>query len=162
MRRALNIAFNIAMLLSSGATTSSLAQVRQQSLPGDAIQLVSVNTESGEAIERGHPIPLVVTLSYTLSSHAESILSLSTAQFQNSKCTGPGELIDAERRLVKRGSGKLMIHITWSGDTGENSKGRVYGQGSISFMGMLWESVEGHRGHRFGMFDLNGQTCQTF
>ena len=158
-----NAAFFLLLMVALGS-----GYVRAENLPGDSITFVSVVTESGGPIQRGRPVPLVVTLRYTLASHDKALLSLSTAQFRNQSCqVGGGELVDAEQRLVEKGSGTLTIHITWSGDTGEHTRGRILGQGSLSFMGMFWREQNGGRGpvgswERFGLFGFYSDTCNPF
>jgi len=105
---------------------------------------------------------MIITLAYSLTSQDNAILSLSTAQFRNDECADAGELVDPEQRLVKRGSGTLTIHLTWSGDTGEHTRGRIFGHGSLSFTGMFWESRDGRRGPRFGIYDSYKNSCSSF
>ena len=76
-------------------------------------------------------------------------------------------MVDAREILVYRGSGTVSIPITWSGDTGEHSKGRVFGSGSLSFMGMFWESNSDGTGPsfnrvRFGTFSFYRNYCVAF
>ena len=133
----------------------------------DQIKFISARTESGYTVERGKPVPMVVTLAYTLASRDKAILSLSSAQFRDAyHCAGGGELVDAVEREVQKGSGTITIHIVWSGDTGEHSKGRIFGRGSLSFMAMFWEDKNTgdgpNRGERFGLFSLYQDYCAAF
>jgi hypothetical protein len=133
----------------------------------DQIKLISVRTESGYPVERGKPVPMVVTLAYTLASRDKAILSLSSAQFYDADhCVKAGYLIDAVEREVQKGSGTIAIHIIWSGDTGEHSKGRIFGHGWLSFMAMFWENNDTgdgpNRGERFGLFSLYQDYCAAF
>jgi hypothetical protein len=152
----------LALLCLLSACTIAVAQQ-------DSISFVAARTLDGRPVQRGGPVPMEVTLRYNLESHDSAILSLSTAQFRNpNRCEGgSGELVDAEQRVVQRGSGFITINITWSGDTGEHSKGRIYHTGSLSFMGMFWKDVGGGRGpanqwQRYGLYDFYNDYCVTF
>jgi hypothetical protein len=106
---------------------------------------------------------MVVTVAYTLASAESASLSLSTAQFHNvSSCSGSGELVDAVTYIVKRGSGTLDLPITWSGDTGEHSKGRIFGTGSLSFSMGFWEVNGQPYPHRIDLFNAYANTCMAF
>lgn len=142
--------------------------ISSQNIGGDAVDLISAATESGQPLRRGQPTPLVVTLTYNLISHDSAILTLSTAQFRDpSTCGGSDELVDAEERLVKRGSGTVTLHITWSGDTGEKTRGRVFGRGMLGFRASFWKAINGGRGlanewETFGNFPLGSRYCAAF
>jgi hypothetical protein len=157
------------------ATVGLVAQGKAQSNPanppalrGDTIQLVSVETVNGGPVRRGQPVPMVVSIRYTLASHDDAVLSISTAQFRDPKhCAGREELVTASEMVVNRGSGVVSIPITWPGDTGEQSKGHVYGSGSLSFMGMFWVNYNGHTmpdpaSSRFGTFAFYHDYCAAF
>jgi len=156
-------------------TPCFVVQGKAQSMPAnppnqpvDSIQLVSVKTESGQPIRRGQSVPMVVSLRYTLSSLDSAVISVSTAQFRDPQhCVGNGELVDAREIVVYRGSGVVSIPITWSGDTGEHSKGRVFGRGSLSFTSMFWDYSFNGQGlgaqrWRLGIFAFYNDYCVAF
>jgi len=154
--------FYFAAVLFLAITPSLTAQ------SGDSIAFVSARTLDGAPVKRGAPVPMEVTLRYNLQSHDSAILSLSTAQFRNPEaCIASGELVDAAHRVVQRGNGYLTLNIAWSGDTGEHSDGRIYREGSLSFMGMFWKNGGGGLGpansrERYGVYDFYKDYCVRF
>lgn len=171
MRTACLVMFSVVALCFAAPGKAQSRPANPANQPGDSITLVSVETEetgAGQTVQRGHRVAMIVTVRYTLASHDSAVLSISTAQFHDPQhCTGDGELVDAQERVVYRGSGTVSIPITWSGDTGEHSKGRIFGSGSLSFMGMFWVNYNGKsrprlQSARFGLFDFYNDYCVAF
>jgi hypothetical protein len=131
----------------------------------DSIELVDVSPRPGTHLNRGKPLPFDVSLDYNLVSADVAILSLSTAQFNAGMggCRGSGgELVDAVQVPVQRGRHQQKVSITWSGDTGIASKGRVYGAGFLGFAPMFWASNNGARRERIKFFGVNPDVCYQF
>lgn len=145
------------------ATPTTSATTASQ--PVDSIQFVSVKTKNDVPIQRGKPIGMEVTVRYTLVSQKSAKLSISVAQFRDLQhCnTGSGELVTAHEIVAHRGSKTVTIPVSWPGDTGKKSNGRVLGHGSLSFMGMFW-SVNGPTTarDRYGIYPFYSDYCAQF
>ena len=130
----------------------------------NSVALDSVEPAAGTYLKRGQPVTFNITLSYNLVSADSAILSVSTAQFQNSpsRCGGGGELTDAVEAPIVRGKHQAQVHLTWSGDTGASTKGRTFGSGYISFMPMFWTTNNGARGERINLFGTYSEFCYQF
>lgn len=124
----------------------SLAGPAIQNQNADSIALVFVPKSPGESLERGRPVEIIVSLQYTLATRDNAILRLSLDQFSNREsCVpsaesngSPAFLNPAERVIpVTRGTHKLEIPITWPGDTGDGTNGRIFGSGTLSFHASL-------------------------
>ena len=131
----------------------------------DSVELVAVSPKPGTHLGRGQPLPFGIAVTYNLVSADVAILSLSTAQFPASMgaCSGSGgELVDAIQVPIQRGRHEVKVSLTWSGDTGRASKGRVFGQGYIGFAPMFWANNNGSRGERLKFFGINPDFCYPF
>jgi hypothetical protein len=129
----------------------------------DSVQFNAVNPPPGTHLQRGNLVPFNIDLTYNLVSADTAILSVSTAQIRStSGCSGSGELVDAIEVPISRGTHKTRLTLTWSGDTGLKSKGRIYGQGSLGFDPMFWASNNGSRGERLKYFGINTNYCYSF
>lgn len=131
----------------------------------DTVELVSVSPKRGTHLGRGQPLPFEIAVTYNLVSADVAIFSLSTAQFPASMggCSGNGgELVDAIQVPIQRGRHEVKVSLTWSGDTGRASKGRVFGQGYVGFAPMFWASNDGSRGERLKFFGINPDFCYPF
>jgi hypothetical protein len=131
----------------------------------DSVQIGSVSPAPGTHLTRGQPLTFTIDLTYNLASVDTAILSLSTAQFMSSMggCNGSGgELVDAIEVPISRGSHQAKISLTWSGDTGQKSKGRVFGKGYVGFAPMFWAGNNGSRGDRLKYFGISPDYCYSF
>jgi len=108
----------------------------------DSIALLSVKQTHGHGLERGQPAEMTVTIQYTLATRDSAILKLSLDQFPNREsCISPSEGSGASAPLtlavrevaVSRGTHELMVPVTWPGDTGDGTDGRIFGAGAVSF-----------------------------
>jgi hypothetical protein len=171
MRAAWSVVFSaivFCMVTPGKGQTTTATPAALASPPVDSIQFVSVKTKHDVPIARGKPIDMEVTVRYTLVSQKSAKLSLSTAQFPHSQhCTGSSSLVTAQEIVVHRGSKTVTIPITWPGDSGEKSKGRVQGSGWLSFTGMLWKDNGGGflpttARERYGIYDFFNDFCAEF
>jgi hypothetical protein len=130
----------------------------------DSFALDSVLPPSGTYLKRGQPITFDMSITYNLVSADSAILSISTAQLRNSPaaCAGSGELSDAVQLRIVRGKHRDQVKLTWSGDTGLSTKGRVYGSGYVSFVPMFWAIENGTRGKRLNVFPTDANYCYQF
>lgn len=149
------------------AQTTPVTPTTTVSQPVDSIQFVSVKTKHDVPIQRGKPIDMKVTVHYTLVSQKSAKLSISTAQYRDPHCTGNGELVTAQEMVVHRGSKTVTIPITWPGDTGMKSKGRVYGSGALSFTAILWNDNGGGflpttPREQYGVYPFSNDYCAAF
>jgi hypothetical protein len=131
----------------------------------DRVVLDSANPKPGTYLKRGNPIVFHINVSYNLSSADSAILSISTAQLRSSPggCKGgAGELTDAVEIPIMRGRHTAQLSLTWSGDTGSATRGRVYGSGYLSFSPMFWASNNGSRGARLDFFGTDPSYCYQF
>ena len=119
---------------------------------------------SGPYLKRGQPITFNMQVSYNLVSADSAILSISAAQFSNSPmgCGGGGELTDPVQLPISRGQHEAKVSLTWSGDTGASTKGRVFGSGYLSFVLMFWTNSNGSRGERINSFGIYKEYCYQF
>ena len=130
----------------------------------DSVAFDLVNPPSGTYLKRGAPIPFNIVLTYNLVSANSAILSVSTAQMKASpaSCAGGGELSDAVQVPIQRGTHQTSLRLIWSGDTGLATKGRVYGNGFVSFTPMFWATNNGQRGARIDYFGVYPEYCYRF
>jgi hypothetical protein len=140
------------------------AIVRSVSDFADSVVIDSATPAPGTNLKRGAPIPFDLVVTYNLVSADSAILSISTAQLRASPamCSGNGELSDAVEVPIQRGKHAGKVHVTWSGDTGLSTKGRVYGSGFVAFTPMFWASENGHRRNRIGTFPVDTRYCYAF
>jgi hypothetical protein len=131
----------------------------------DSVALDSVHPAPGTNLKTGQPVPFNINVIYNLVSADSAILSVSTAQIRTSASacsSGSGELVDAVEVPIMRGKHIAAVHLTWSGDTGSATKGRIYGNGYLSFSPMFWASNNGARGARLDYFGIYGEYCYQF
>lgn len=130
----------------------------------DSVALDSVLPPPGTYLKRGQPVAFNISVTYNLVSVDSAILSISTAQLRNSPagCAGSGELSDAVQLRIFRGKHQEQVKLTWSGDTGSSTKGRVYGTGYVSFVPMFWAVENGARGKRLNVFGTYTNYCYQF
>jgi hypothetical protein len=131
----------------------------------DSVQLVSVSPEPGAPLKRGGPVPFEMLVDYNLASVDSAILSVSVAELPASgaQCQGTGgELSDAVEKPIVRGKHQVKVLLTWSGDMGAATKGRVYGKGFLTFVPMFWANVDGHRAARINFFGKTTSYCYEF
>jgi hypothetical protein len=131
----------------------------------DSVAIDSVVPSSGTYLKRGQPITFSLTISYNLVSADSAILSISTAQLRSSPmgCAGgSGELSDAVQVPIVRGKHQTHANLTWSGDTGLSTKGRIYGSGYVSFDPMFWATNNGARANRIAYFGTYSNYCYQF
>jgi len=131
----------------------------------DSVALDSINPRPGTYLKRGQPVTFNLDVSYNLASADSAILSISTAQFRTSAAGcrgGGGELVDAVEVPIVRGTHKAQARLTWSGDTGSATGGRIYGNGYLSFSPMFWASNNGVRGARLDFFGIYSEDCYQF
>ncbi len=106
-------------------------------VPTDSIAVVSVNQPGepgGISLKSGNPAVWNVKVQYTLTTVERARLSLSLDQFADrTGCTGSDVQTPAVKTVpITRGTHELEIPITWPGDTGAGTNGRVYGAGAVS------------------------------
>jgi hypothetical protein len=104
-------------------------------------------------------------VSYNLVSADAAILSISTAQLRSSPagCAGGvSELVVAVEIPIVRGKHQVVARLTWSGDTGSVTKGRIYRAGYLSFSPMFWAGNNGARGVRLYYFWTYAEDCYQF
>ena len=131
----------------------------------DSVALDSVEPKPGTYLRTGQSVPFNISVSYNLVSADSAILSISTAQLRSSPagCSGgAAELVDAVEVPIVRGKHQAVTRLTWSGDTGVATKGRIYGNGYVSFSPMFWASNNGARGVRLDYFGTYAEYCYQF
>ena len=130
----------------------------------DSVRLETITPAPGTHLGRGQRVTFNVKLQYDLVSADAALLSLSTAQFRptGGGCLGNGELVDAIEVPITRGRHETQVSITWSGDTGQKSGGRIYGQGYLGFAPMFWASNNGARAGRLRYFGISQDYCYPF
>jgi hypothetical protein len=131
----------------------------------DSVALDSVEPKQGTPLKTGQSVTFNISVGYNLVSADSAILSISTAQLRTSPagCSGGvGELVDAVEVPIMRGKHQAVAHLTWSGDTGVATKGRIYGNGYVSFSPMFWADNNGARGARLDYFGIYGEYCYKF
>lgn len=131
----------------------------------DSVALDSITPRPGTYLKRGRPITFNMDASYNLASADSAILSISTVQLRTSAAGcrgGSGELVDAVEVPIVRGKHQVQVRLTWSGDTGSATKGRIYGNGYLSFSPMFWASNNGARGARLDFFGTYSEDCFQF
>ncbi len=132
--------------------------------PQDSITLVSAVAGPHHAqteLERGKLQRFDVTIRYTLVTRQRAKLSLSLTQFRNpdSCVVSPAEHVDSDEIDIQRGTNTVTLPITWPGDTGFRTKGRIFGYGSVSFAAALWG---GHLQDRFYTTEFGRNFCLRF
>jgi hypothetical protein len=131
----------------------------------DSVALDSITPKPGTYLKRGRPITFNIDASYNLGSADSAILSISTVQLRTSAAgcrAGSGELVDAVEVPIVRGTHQVQVRLTWSGDTGSATKGRIYGSGYLSFSPVFWASNNGARGARLDFFGTYSEDCYQF
>ena len=123
----------------------------------DAVRINPQSPPPNTPLVRGGPVQFRLSVEYTLESANSAIMSISVAQIPSSAggCEqngGGGELVTAVDVPIWRGRHTLETSVTWPGDTGVDTNGRVVGSGWVAFVPMFWADVNGHRGARFRMF----------
>jgi hypothetical protein len=130
----------------------------------DSVALTSVQPPPGTYLKTGQPVPFNINVSYNMVSADSAILSISTVQVRTStaNCSGGGELVDAVEVPITRGRHQIVTQLTWSGDTGSATRGRIYGSGYLSFSPMFWASNNGARSARLDYFGTYAEYCYQF
>jgi hypothetical protein len=136
----------------------------------DSVRIVSISPPAGTALARGTPLRFRFVVHYELTSRRSAILSLSLEQLRSraSGCKSDpsdrhsGELVTAVNIPVRKGSRDIETSITWPGDTGKGTSGRIYGSGYVTFVPMYWENRDGARGDRFRILEETADYCYTF
>jgi hypothetical protein len=149
---------------SSAATGGTMASPRSAPKE-DFVRIVSTTPTPGSRLQRGQRVPIDVILDYTLVSADRAILSLSIAEIPASSagCNGAGgELSDAAEVPIQQGTHRTQITVTWSGDTGAATRGRIYGAGSLGLLAMFWVDNNGTRGDRIKIFPKDQIYCYSF
>lgn len=147
----------------SGASPAIPPHVVNDSL--DSVALTSVQPPPGTYLKSGQPVTFNLGVSYNLATAESAILSISTVQIRTSGagCNGQDdELVDAVEIPIVHGKHEAKVRLTWSGDTGAATKGRIYGQGYLSFSPMFWASNNGARGARLDYFGTYAEHCYPF
>jgi hypothetical protein len=143
-----------------GPTAKELAALKFSAMQGpgtsvlqgtDSVAIVSALPANGTVIKRGAPFNFSLAVQYELSSAPTGILSISVGEARGS-CSSDGELSDAVQVPILRGKHTTNLQLTWSGDTGLATKGRVYGSGFLRFTPMFWQNQKGLRGERIKQF----------
>jgi len=146
----------------------SLASAAVQDQNADSIALVNVRVAHSDSLQRGRAAELIVTLQYTLAARDQAFLKLSLDQFSNREsCVissdgkrAPAFQMAAEKEVsVVRGTHTLVIPITWPGDTGEGTGGRIFAAGAISFHASLRTD---HPDYEFLVRRFGTQYCMRF
>jgi len=133
--------------------------------PADSVQITSISPRPGTPLPRGKPLTLAVLVRYNLVSTDKAILALSVAEIPETAggCSGTGgELSDAAQVPISRGQHDIQIPLTWSGDTGAATKGRVYGKGYIAIVPSFWAENNERRGERIRFFGTYPDSCYPF
>lgn len=150
---------------SEGRTHSKEQKLKRISAPmnpNDSVELLSAMPQPGTNLERGRPLRFDIRLAYNFVSADAAILSVSTAQFR-SRCNGTqGELVDAVEVPIQNGRHIIQISLTWSGDTGRATKGRIFGQGFLAFSPAFWANKSGSRGELLKHFEIPAGYCYPF
>src|SRR6266704_4568680 len=90
---------------------------------------------------------------------------MSVAQLfkSSAKCSrDDGELTDSVEVPIARGKRTVKLDVTWSGDTGQATRGEVFGSGFVSFAPSIWANDHGRRGKRLKYFGVDTQYCYPF
>ena len=134
--------------LGSGCKRGPVAHPVAPELTGDSIQLITVRQVDGKTLQRGKPIRLIVRVAYGLTSRETAILALGLDQFPDrTSCVSPKGDLDnggavatvAETRIpIQRGSHVVEVPIAWPGDTGVETQGKIFSQGTISLHASMW------------------------
>jgi hypothetical protein len=130
----------------SAQTASGAPNVTLNPENSDTLRIDAVDPEPGTYLRRGQPVTFNIRLTYDLVSADSAFLSISTAQLRASPagCHGTaGELTDAVHIPITRGGHEAQVSLTWSGDTGSATRGRVYGSGYVTFSPAFWVGKDG-------------------
>jgi hypothetical protein len=103
----------------------------------DSLVLRSVRAVNNPTLLRGKPATLVATIQYTLVSQDNAVLETNLNQFRSANtCSrdieGMVRLVPVSRIPISRGTHVAEVPLIWPGDTGEGTKGQVFGIGSLS------------------------------
>jgi len=141
--------------LGSGCKRASVARPVAPELTGETIQLIAVRQVEGQTLQRGKPVPLIVRVAYSFSSHETAILALNLDQFPDrTSCVPPiggannGTTVAtvAESRIpIQRGSHMVEVPIVWPGDTGVETQGKIFNGGTISLHASIWSDNPEYR-----------------
>jgi hypothetical protein len=123
--------------------TTAATAATAASQPVDSVEFISVKTKDDVPIQRGKPIDMKVTVHYTLVSVKSAKLSIGLAEFRDAHCKASGSTPTSAEMVIHKGSKTATFSLTWPGDTGMKSKGRVMGSGSLSFTAILWNDNGG-------------------
>jgi hypothetical protein len=146
------------------STDTSPLMASDTAHPADTVTIVSATPSPGTKLPRGSPVSIDIDLEYTLASLDAAHLVVSVGEIKAtppncSKAAG-GELSDAAGIDIQRGTAQIKLTVVWSGDTGQATKGRVYGTGYIAFFPSIWTAVS-HR-TRFKYFGMAPGYCYPF
>jgi hypothetical protein len=160
------VAAGKAQLMSAEQTAQTTAETAA-SQPEDSVEFISVKTKDDAPIQRGKLIDMKVTVHYTLVSVKSAKLSLGIAQFHDSRCKVNGDTPTSAEKLIHKGSKTVTFSVTWPGDTGMKSKGRVIGSGSLSFTAILWNDNGGGflpttPREQYGVYPFSNDYCAAF
>jgi hypothetical protein len=130
----------------------------------DSVQIVAIEPAPGTSLQRGSVRHFAMTVKYSLQSHDDAILAISTAQIRASVkgCDNDGNLTDATEIHISRGIGTVNLDVKWSGDDPAVSKQAAYGTGYISFVPSIWQYVNGRRAGLIKSFGIYKQICMSF
>ena len=145
-----------------GATTFPVGNLSDRE---DSVQILGISPAAGSTLRRGAPLTFNIRVAYSLQSMDTAILSMSVAQVREGplQCAGKeGELTDATQVPIERGEHKVDIALTWSGDTGAATSGRIAMKGYLLFVPMFWRSNGGARGDRIRVFHGYDRLCMRF
>jgi len=170
MRAARLVMFTVIMVgtVATGkgqATQATTASAASQAV--DSVEFVSVKTKNDAPIQRGKPIDMKVTVHYTLVSVKSAKLSIGAAEFHDPHCKVSGSTPTSAEMVIHKGSKTETFSLTWPGDTGMKSKGRVMGSGSLSFTAILWNDNGGGflpttPRVQYGVYPFSNDYCATF
>ena len=132
--------------------------------PADTVTIVNATPGPGTKLPRGSPVSIALDVEYTLASLDAARLVVSVGELRatppNCSKAASGELSDAAGIDIQRGTNQIKLTVVWSGDTGQATKGRVYGTGYIAFFPSIWTAVSPRT--RFKYFGMAPGYCYPF
>jgi len=132
--------------------------------PADTLTIVNATPGPGTKLPRGSPISITIEVEYTLASldAARLVVSIGEIKATSPNCSGAtsAEFSDAAAIDIQRGTNRTELTVVWSGDTGQATKGRVYGIGFIAFFPSIWTAASPRT--RFKYFGMAPGYCYPF
>ncbi len=142
------------VLATAAFGAAALLQATLSDAATDAIKILSAVPHSGTHLARGAPLNIDVVVEYGIVSPKTAWLDISIGEMSRTppKCAATDAVLsDANGMQVDGGVHQAHMQLTWSGDTGANTKGLVFGTGFVAFYPSFWTTQFGTKVKQFGM-----------